>query len=88
MCVYVSFWSKVRSRNVGCVALIFRMVWSEQRASCFVWILCENVMFCLDTNFIQVGLYVYLGCTRACVCWCDGDVICVGHDLKRCSGWW
>ena len=22
------------------------------------------------------------------VCICDGDVICVGHDLNRCSGWW
>ena len=21
-------------------------------------------------------------------CRCDGDVICVGHDLNRCSGWW
>ena len=19
---------------------------------------------------------------------CDGDVICVDHDLNRCSGWW
>ena len=23
-----------------------------------------------------------------CVCRCDGDVICVCHDLNRCSGWW
>ena len=23
-----------------------------------------------------------------CVCIYDGDVICVGHDLNRCSGWW
>ena len=22
------------------------------------------------------------------VCRCEGDVICVGHDLNRCSGWW
>ena len=22
------------------------------------------------------------------VCRCYGDVICLGHDLKRCSWWW
>ena len=22
------------------------------------------------------------------VCRCDGDVICVGHDLNWCSWWW
>ena len=46
MCVvYVSFGSKVRPRTVGCVVMgsavlsilmIFRRVWSEQSASCFV----------------------------------------------------
>ena len=30
---------------------------------------------------------MYFGCTRACVCTCDSDVICVGHNLNRCSGW-
>ena len=29
---------------------------------------------------MQVWLYVFLGCTRACVCRRDGDVISVGHD--------
>ena len=54
MCVlYVSFGSKVRSRTFVCVAkgsvrsvvyfkvqiaVIFCRVWSEQSASCFVWI--------------------------------------------------
>ena len=42
----------------------------------------------LGQNFMYVWLYVFLGCTHACVCRCDGDVICVGHDLNRCSGWW
>ena len=37
---------------------------------------------------MYVCLYVFLGCTRACVCRCDGDVIFVRHDLNRCSGWW
>ena len=27
-------------------------------------------------------------CTRACVYRCDGDVICVGHDLNWCSWWY
>ena len=36
---------------------------------------------------MYVWLYILLGCTRACVCECNGDVICVGHDLNRCTGW-
>ena len=44
-------------------------------------------LFCFDqAKTMYVWLYVYLGCTRACVCRCNGDVICVGHDLNRCSG--
>ena len=31
---------------------------------------------------------IFLGCTRACVCGYDGDVVCVGHDLNWCTGWW
>ena len=31
---------------------------------------------------------VFLGCTRTCVCGCDCDVVCIGHDLNRCTGWW
>ena len=33
-------------------------------------------------------MYVFLGCTRACVCRCDSHVICVGQDLNWCSWWW
>ena len=81
MCVlYVSFGSKVRSRTFGRVVMgsavlfvltfvrIFRRVWSEQSASCFVWIECEIVMFCPDKNCMWVWLYVFLCCTCACVC--------------------
>ena len=35
---------------------------------------------------MEVWLYVFLGCTRACVCRCDGNVICIGHDLNRDLG--
>ena len=31
---------------------------------------------------------VFLGCTCVCVSGCDSDVICVGYDLNRWSGWW
>ena len=40
---------------------------------------------CPGKNIMLVWLYVFLGCTRACVCRCDGDVIYVGHDMNRCS---
>ena len=33
------------------------------------------------------GCIILLGCTRACVCRCDGNVMCVGHDLNWCSVW-
>ena len=102
MCVlYMIFESKVSLRTVECVAmfsavvyfevqiaLLFCRVWSEQRASCFVWNWCEIVLFCPGTNFMYVWLYVFLGCTRACMYRCDGDVICIFHYLNRCSGWW
>ena len=39
-------------------------------------------------TFSMYGCILFIGCTRACVCGCDGDVICVGHDLNRCAGWW
>ena len=32
--------------------------------------------------------YIFIGCTRACVCGFDGNVIFVDHDLNRCTGWW
>ena len=44
-------------------------------------------LFCSGKNFMYVWVYIFLGCTHACVCGCDGDVICVGHDLNRCTGW-
>ena len=43
-------------------------------------------LFCFVQETIYVGMVVCIfGCSRACVCRCDGDVICVGHDLNRCS---
>ena len=31
-------------------------------------------------------MYLLVALVRACVCRCDGDVICAGHDLNRCPG--
>ena len=31
--------------------------------------------------------YIYFLATLVLVCRCDGDVICVRHDLNQCSGW-
>ena len=45
--------------------------------------------FVLSRQKLYVGIVIcILCCTGACVCICDGDVICVKHDLNRCSGWW
>ena len=96
MCqLYVSFGSNVRPRTFGYVAMgsavlfILRsrvLLYSAGygcEQSCFVW-QCEIVLFCP----VKIFMYLFLGCTRACVCRCDGDFICVGHDPNRCSVWW
>ena len=45
-------------------------------------------LFC----FVQPKTLCRYGCmyflaTLVLVCECDGDVICVCHDLNRCTGW-
>ena len=45
-------------------------------------------LYCPSKNFIYAWLYVFLGCTRTCVCRCYGDVVCISHDLNRCTWWW
>ena len=45
-------------------------------------------LFCFVQAKLYVGMVVCISCTRACVCRCDGDVICVDHDLNRCARWW
>ena len=47
--------------------------------------------FVLSRQKLCIGMvvcYVFLGCTRTCVCGCECDVVCIGHDLNRCTGWW
>ena len=35
-----------------------------------------------------IWLHVFLGCTRACMCIRDGEVIYVDYDLSQCSRWY
>ena len=41
-------------------------------------------LFC----FVQEKTLCSYGCMYVFVCRCDGDFICVGHDLNWCSWWW
>ena len=100
MCVLcMNFGSKVRPRSFGCIAMgsvvlfILRsrlLLYSAGSAVNRVQVIWSgfSVLFCPGKNCMYVWLYVFIGCTRACVCRCDGDVICVCHDLDRWSGWW
>ena len=48
-------------------------------------------LFCFVQDFFlsRYGcIYLLAALVCVCVCGCDGDVICVGHDLNRCTGWW
>ena len=46
--------------------------------------------FVLSRQKLYVGIVVCISWLHSClcICGCDGDVICVGHDLNRCTGWW
>ena len=99
MCVlYVSFGSKVRPRTFGCVAngsavlLILRYRLLLYSAGSGV----NRVPFGLFGFSVRLFCFVHAKtvCMYACISWlhsacvcrCDGDAICVGHDLNRCSG--
>ena len=98
--MYMSFGSKVRPRTFGCVAMgsallcILRsrlLVYSAGSSVNRVHVVLSGFrmrLFCFVQAkiLVSVRLYICLGCTRACVC--DGDVICIGHDLNWCTGWW
>ena len=97
--MYVSFGSKVRPRTFGCIAMgcvFFRSILVVYSAGSGVnrlqVVLSEFSMalFC----FVQAKPLCRYGCIHLLaalvlfVCGCDGDVICVGHDLNRCTGLW
>ena len=100
MCVlYASFGSKVRPITFGCIVMrgavlfIFRsrlLLYSAGSGVNRVQVVLSGFsvrLFC----FVQVKTLCWYGCmyflAAVFVCRCDGDVICVGHDLNWCSRW-
>ena len=75
--LYVSFGSKVRPRTFGCVAMGSALL-CIARSRLHVYSAGSGV------NRVQVVLSGF----STCVCGCDCDVVCIGHDLNRCTGWW
>ena len=45
-------------------------------------------MFLFQAKNVCMYGFMYLFAALVLVCRCDGDVVCVGHDLNRCTGWW
>ena len=63
------------------------------------FMICRGLCACTEMLWMCV-LYVSFwskvrpitfGCVTmgsALLCGCDCDVVCIGHDLNRCTGWW
>ena len=96
--LYVSFWSNV---TFGCVAMggallfIVRsrlLVYSAGSGVNRVHVVRLDLVrgcFVLSRQKLYIGMaVVILVCIRTCVCRCNWDVVCVGHDLNGCTGWW
>ena len=47
----------------------------------------NRIQVVLSRRKLYVGMVVCISCISVLVCKCDGDVICVGYDLNRCSEW-
>ena len=103
MCVlYVSFGSKVRPRTSRCVAMDSALLFIV-RSRLLVYSAGSGVnrvpvvlsgfskrLFCfVQTKTVcRYGCMYFLAALVICVCGCDRDVVCVGHALDRCTGWW
>ena len=105
--LHVSFGSKIRPRTVGCVDMGSAVLFILMSRLLFYFAgfgmnMVEVVLsgfsvrlFCLVKNLMLVWLYVFLGCTRSCVCVCRCDcyVICVdqcfptGAPRSPCAPW-
>ena len=93
MCVlYVSFGSKVRPRTFGCVAMCSPVLFIlKSRLLVFSTGSGVNrvqVVLAAKTLCKYGRMYFFAAFVLVCVDVIDGDVICVVHDLNRCSGWW
>ena len=101
VCAVCEFWSNVRPRTFGCVAMgsamlcILRtrlLVYSAGSGVNRVKVVLSGFcvrLFCFAQakSLCRYGC-IYLLAALVLVCGRDGDVICVGHDLNRCTGWW
>ena len=98
MCVlYVSFGSKVRPRTFGCVAmgsaLLFiarsrLLVYSAGSGVNRVQVVLSGFskrLFCLGKNFVEVWLYVFLGCTHSICCVGFAFLDVVYDELNDCA---
>ena len=103
MCVlYVSFGSNVKLITFGCVAMrsAVLFIFMPRLLLYYAGSGVNRVKVVLSGfsvrlfPFVHAKLYeVMVVCISLlhsclCVCRCDGDVICIGHDLNRCTGWW
>ena len=83
MCVlYVSFWSKVRPRTFGCIVMRSAVLFSF-RSNLLLYSAgseVNRVQVVLSVFSARLFCFVQAKTLCACVCRCDGDVICVGHD--------
>ena len=84
--LYVSFGSKVRPRSFGCVPMGIAVLFTFR--SIFLVYSAGSAVNRVQVVLSGFSVRLFYFCTRSCRCRCDGDVICVGHDLNRCSGWW
>ena len=101
--LYVSFGSKIRPRTCGCVAmgsallfivrsrLLVYSAWPGVNRVQVVLSEFSKRLFC----FVQPKTLCRYGCmyllsalVLMCVCGCDCNVVFVGHNLNRCTGWW
>ena len=97
MCVlYASFGSTVRPRTFGCVAMgsallcILRsrlLAYSAGFGLNRVQVVLSGFsmrLFCC----VHAKTLCSYGCIYFLAALVDGNVICEGHDLNRCTGWW
>ena len=102
MCVlYVSFGPKVTTRTFGCVAMgsallfIVRsrlLVYSAGTGMNRVQVVLSGfskrfVCFFQVKTLCRHGCMYFLA-VLVRVCGYDCDVVCVCHDMNRCTGWW
>ena len=80
-CSFDYFWSRLLLYSVGSGVNRVQVVLSGFIVRLFCVFFRQNLY--VDRVVCISWLHSCL-----CVCRCDGEVICVGHDLNWCSWWW